>query len=137
MTFGPSTAKWRCLRKKLETSLESSAKLPEACAGVHDCVLDCKIHEEELDAKEAEDAGNKAETTEPEIHVMLGSPLGWGCLPTVETSDALPGTSPTGDAILRKIARHGFRRPTHELKRRRVELHEVGPMRICFKHLSC
>jgi hypothetical protein len=32
MAFGVLTAKWRCLREKVETSLENSAKLIEACA---------------------------------------------------------------------------------------------------------
>jgi hypothetical protein len=99
---------------------------------MHNYVLDCKIRKEE--AEDMEEAGTETERTEterteaPEIHVMPGSPLGWGYLPTVHTFDTLPGTSLTRDAVLRKIARHGFRRPTHNLERRRLELHEVGLM---------
>ena len=61
-----------------------------------------------------------------EIHVMQGSPLGWGYLPTVDVFNSLPGSSQTREAILRKIYRHGFRHPAHNLERRRLELHEVG-----------
>jgi hypothetical protein len=43
MSFGLSTTKWQCLQKKLESSLESSANILEACARMHNYVLDCKI----------------------------------------------------------------------------------------------
>jgi hypothetical protein len=68
MSFGLLTTKWRCLRKKLEISLENSAKIIEACARMHNYVLDCKT--EAGDFQEAMD--------EPEIHLLPGSPLGWG-----------------------------------------------------------
>jgi hypothetical protein len=47
MSFGPlTTNKWQCLRRKLKSSLENSAKLLEACARLHNYILDCKIQKE-------------------------------------------------------------------------------------------
>ena len=124
MTFGLLTTKWRILRKKLENTLENSAKLLEACARMHNYVLNCQIRDEE----ETEEAATEDDRTEPEIHVMHDSPLGWGYLPTVADLETVLGTSATRDAVLRKIARHGFRRPTHNLERRRLELQDIGLM---------
>jgi hypothetical protein len=122
MSFGLSTTKWRCLRKKLESSLENSANILEACARLHNYVLDCKIQKEEVAMDETDEA-------ELEIHVIPGFPLGWGYLPTVSHFNSLPGSSQTRETILRKIARHGFRHPAHNLERRiRQELHEIGLM---------
>jgi hypothetical protein len=124
MSFGLLTAKWRCLRKKLENTLENTATIPEACARMHNCVLDCKIAREE----EEEDVEGGEDDSQHEVHAMPGSPLGWGCLPTADTFVSPPGSSLTREAVLRKIRRHGFRRPTHDLERRRLELDEIGLM---------
>lgn len=124
MSFGLLTTKWRCLRKKLENTLENTAIILEACARMHNYVLDCKIAREE----EEEDVEGGEDDSQHEIHVMPGSPLGWGYLPTVDTFISLPGSSLTREAVLRKIRRHGFRRPTHNLERRRLELDEIGLM---------
>jgi hypothetical protein len=52
----------------------------------------------------------------------------WGHLSTAaDTLNSLPGTSLTREAVLRKMRRHGFRRPTaHDIERRRLELQEAG-----------
>jgi hypothetical protein len=47
---------------------------------------------------------NEMDEDKLEIHVMLGSPLGWGYLPTVSHFNSLPVSSQTREAILRKIA---------------------------------
>jgi hypothetical protein len=86
---------------------------------MHNYVLDCQIQ------KEPDEETGSANS---EIHVMAGSPLGWGYLPTIDNFNSLPGTSLTREAILQKIARHGFRHPTHNLKRRNLELHKIGLM---------
>jgi hypothetical protein len=70
-------------------------------------VLVCKMQ-----AKDSQDAMDK-----PEIHFLSNSPLRWGYLPTVDDFNSLPGTILTRDAILCKIAWHGFRHPAHNLKR--------------------
>jgi hypothetical protein len=93
----------------------------EACAWLHNYVVDCKIQKEEA-------AMDKTDEGKLEIHVMPGSSLGWEYLPTVSHFNSLPGSSQTREAILRKIAQHGFRRPAHNLERRRQELHEIGLM---------
>jgi hypothetical protein len=81
------------------------------------------VEEQDMDENEAEEQQDLME-----IHVMPGSPLGWGYLPNVHTFESLPGTSLTKEAVLRKIARHGFRRPAHNVERRRLELDEIGLM---------
>jgi hypothetical protein len=83
--------------------------------------LDCQIQKETVVAENALD--EETNSANSEIHVMAGSPLGWGYLPTIDNFNLLPGTSlVTREAILQKIARHGFRRPTHNLERRNLEL---------------
>jgi hypothetical protein len=113
------------LKKQLEMSLENSAKIMEACAGMHNYVCDCQIQKEPVVAENALDETDLADS---EIHMMAGSPLGWGYLPIIDDFNSLPGTSLTREAILRKIARHGFRRLMHNLKRRKLKLHEIGLM---------
>jgi hypothetical protein len=48
--------KWRILRRKLETSLENSARIIEVCARMHNFLLNCK--EEEAEDEDCPD--NKA-----------------------------------------------------------------------------
>jgi hypothetical protein len=67
MSFRLLTTKWRCLRKKLKSSLENSAKMLEACAQLHNYVLDCNIQKEETAMDETDEA-------KLEIHVTPGSP---------------------------------------------------------------
>jgi hypothetical protein len=128
MAFGLLTTKWQCLRKKLETSLHNSAKSIEACAQMHNYVLDCQIQKETVVAENA--LVEETNSANSEIHVMAaGSPLGLGYLPTIDNFNLLPGTSlVTREAILQKIARHGFRRPTHNLERRNLELSRSSRM---------
>jgi hypothetical protein len=119
MAFGLLTTKWRILRRNLETSLKNSAKIVEACARLHNYVLNCKDENED---------GQDSQDDEPEIHAMPGSPLGWGYLPTIGDFNSLPGISHTRDAVVRKIAREGLRRPAHNLERRALELDDLGLM---------
>jgi hypothetical protein len=122
MSFGLLTTKWRILRRKLETSLVNSSKILECCARLHNYVLNCKDDiDDDLEVSE-----NEEEL--PTIHRLVGSPLGWGYLPTVEDFRKLPGTSLTRDAVLRKIEREGLRRPAHNLQRRALELEDLGLM---------
>jgi hypothetical protein len=53
------TTKWRILWKKLQTFLKNSARIIEACARMHNYLLNCKEGEDEDSPKD-----------EPEIHVM-------------------------------------------------------------------
>jgi hypothetical protein len=101
MSFGLMTTKWRILRRKLESTLVWSSKIIEACARLHNYVLNCKDDIDDLE----KDNDNEVE---PAIHEMIGSPLGWGYLPTVQDFRTLPGTSQTRDTVLRKIARKGL-----------------------------
>jgi hypothetical protein len=88
-------------------------------------VLECNFL---LNCKEEEAEDEDCPDDKPEIHVMVGSPLGWGYLPTIEDFNSLPGTLHTRDTVLRKITREGLRRPAHNLERRRLELHDLGLM---------
>jgi hypothetical protein len=122
MSFGMLTTKWRILRRKLETSLVTSSKILECCARLHNYVLNCK------DDIDDEFSVGEDEADGPTIHRLVGSPLGWGYLPTVEDFRTLPGTSLTRDTVLRKIIREGLRRPAHNLQRRALELEDLGLM---------
>jgi hypothetical protein len=62
------------------------------------------------------------------IQVPTGSPLCWGYCPTTERLDHICGTSQVRDIIVRQVARHGLRQPSHNLEWHRVELHEIGLM---------
>jgi hypothetical protein len=87
MSFGLLTTKWCILRRKLEMSLENSARIIEACARMHNYVLNwCKGEDEDEDSPPED---------KPDIHVMAGSPLGWDYLPTIDDFNSLPGTSCT------------------------------------------
>jgi len=82
--------------------LKNSARIIEACARLHNYVLDCKV-------KDDDDGPDESNADLPEIHAMAGSPLGWCYIPTVEEFVSMPGISHTRDAVLRKITREGFR----------------------------
>jgi hypothetical protein len=116
--FGLLTTKWRILRRPLECSLQTNARILAICARLHNYVID--QNEETFSDEDLELDG-------PNIQPMPESPLGWGYLPTVEELQAYPGTSQTRDAIMRHIRRHGFSRPQRNLAQRE-ELHEMGLM---------
>ena len=65
-----------------------------------------------------------------EIIPLHASPLGWGCLPTVETlvPPSVPGSSQIHDAIVSMVSQNGFGRPAHNIVRHREELHEINLM---------
>jgi hypothetical protein len=119
MAFGLLTNKWRILRKHLETKLKNSSRVLEACARLHNFVIDQDSDDDfVIDEDEWDDL---------EIETMEGSPLGWGYLPTVEPLHTIPGTSMVRDAIVRHVSRNGYRRPAHNVERRELELHELEP----------
>ena len=121
MAFGRLTTKWRILRRKLETSLKVSSKILSACAILHNFVINRQLGKEEFVRHVTKDCNL-------EIIAMQDSPLGWGYLPTVEELVPIPGTSQTRDIVLRKVTREGLRRPTHNVERRRLDLHDIGLM---------
>jgi hypothetical protein len=116
MAFGLLTNKWRVLRKHLETNLENSSRVLEACARLHNFVID---------QDEDDDFGNDPKSVD--VIAMDDSPLAWGYLPTVEPLETIPGTSTVRDAILAHVTRNGYRRPAENVERRELELHELDP----------
>ena len=56
---------------------------------------------------------------------MPGSPLNWGFLSLVEPLVPIPGSSRTREVILQHVAESGYRRPSHNVERRRAELYEM------------
>lgn len=119
MAFGLFTNKWRVCRKPLETNLVNASRVLEACARLHNFVID---HDFDNQSDNEED-----DDVDLQIVAMEGSPLGWGYLPTVEAFQPIPGTSTIRDAILRHVSRNGYRRPPENIQRRELELHELEP----------
>jgi hypothetical protein len=118
MAFGLLTTKWHILRRKLERSLTNSSRILEACARMHNYVLNCNDQEDNPDSPQ----------DEPEIHALAGSPLGWGYLPTVQDFSSLAGISHTHNTVVRKITREGLRCPAHNVERRTLKLDDLGLM---------
>jgi hypothetical protein len=117
IAFGLLTTKWRILRRPLECSLQTNARILAICARLHNYVINQK--EETFSRDDLVLDG-------PNIWSMPECPLGWGYLPTVEELQAYPGTSQTRDAIMHHIRRHGFSRPQRNLAQR--GLHVIGLM---------
>lgn len=118
MAFGLLTNKWRTLRRHLETNLLNTSRVLEACARLHNFVIDHDSDDHFNDEEDDDDF---------QIVAMEGSPLGWGYLPTVEPLQAILGTSQIRDTILRHVSRNGYRRPAENIERRELELHELEP----------
>ena len=119
MAFGLLQTKWCVLKKNLSTSLETSARILDSCARLHNYVINEKIIDNEI----MDD--NQILT---EIIPVSLSPLGWGYLPTVEPLCILPGSSVMRDVILTRLQTLGVQRPPVNIERRRKELHEINLM---------
>ena len=119
MAFGLLQTKWCVLKKNLSTSLETSARILDSCARLHNYVINEKIIDNEI----MDD--NQILT---EIIPVSFSPLGWGYLPTVEPLCILPGSSVMRDVILTRLQTLGVQRPPVNIERRRKELHEINLM---------
>jgi hypothetical protein len=124
MAFGLLTNKWRILRRPMQNGLRMNAKVLQACARLHNFVIDNNNTQYEDPDEEFESAMS--------IQPMENSPLGWGYLPTVRPLETMEGSSRTRQTILDHIKCLGLRRPPANLERRRqcreIELHEVGLM---------
>jgi hypothetical protein len=118
MAFGLFTNKFQILRKAFTTKMAITARTLQACARLHNFVIDQDRDEEDLETDALED----------EIVPLAESPLQWGYLPTVEKLDPPGGTSQTREAILGKLTREGLRRPAANVERRRKELQDMGLM---------
>ena len=118
MAFGLMTNKWQILQKEMITTLSTSAKVLEACARLHNFVIDMDRDDDLMDDNEIDS----------EIVPMAESPLLWGYLPVVEKLNPIPGTSQIREIVLNHIRKHGFRRPPANVERKRKELHKIGLM---------
>ena len=119
MAFGLLTNKWRILRTHIETKKFNTSRVLEACARLHNFVID-HDSDDHFDDEEDED-------DDFQIATMEGSPLGWGYLPTVQPLQTILGTSTMRDSILRHVSWNGYRRPAENVERRELELHELEP----------
>jgi hypothetical protein len=124
MAFGLLTNKWRVLRRPMQNGLRMNAKVLEACARLHNFVIENNNTPYEDRNEEFESAMS--------IEPMDNSPLGWGYLPTVRPLEHMQGNSQTRQVILDHIKSLGLRRPQANIERRRksrdLELHEIGLM---------
>jgi hypothetical protein len=122
MAFGLLTTKWGILWRKLECSLKTNIDIIQACAILHNYIIDNDYYDD-FDEEDLALGG-------PHIVLMAGSPLGWGYLPNIEQFQANPGSSYTRDAIIRHIERRGHCRPPHIIQRQQVEqeVYEINLM---------
>ena len=117
-----------CL-KKLLTSLETSARILDSCARLHNYVINEKIIDNEM-------MDDNQILTEiiiynqilSEIIPVSFSPLVWGYLPTVKPFCILPGSSMIRDVILTRLRTLGLQQPPVNIEWRRKELHEINLM---------
>ena len=121
MAFGLLCTKWEVLQKNLKCSLAKNSKMVEACARLHNFVI------EEDRADDFDEESYNADNFENVLKIkkLPESPLNWGYLPTVEPLESIPGTSRTREVILQHVAENGYRRPSHNVERRRQELYEM------------
>jgi DDE superfamily endonuclease len=113
MSFGLLTNKWQVLQSTMVTSLSCSSEIIMATSRLHNYVIT-----EDLETN-----------SDPElIQIATGSALSWGYCPTTERLDPICGTSQVHDIIVRQVAHHGLRQPSHNPEQCRVELHEIGLM---------
>ena len=113
MAFGLLTNKWQVLQSTMVTSLSCSSEIIMATSRLHNYIIT-----EDLETN-----------SDPElIQIATGSPLSWGYYPTTERLDPICGTSQVCAIIVRQVAQHGVRQPSHNLGQCRVELHEIGLM---------
>ena len=111
MSFGLLTNKWQVLQSPMVTSISCSSEIIMATSRLHNFVI---LEDTDIDVDS--------------IHIAPGSPLNWGYYPTTERLDPITGTSQVQDIIMRQVVRHGLRQPSHNIERRRAELHEIGLM---------
>jgi hypothetical protein len=83
------------------------------------------LHNFVIDQDEDDDFCNDPKSVD--VIAMDESPLAWGCLPTVEPLETIPGTSTIHDSILRHVKKNGYHRPAENVERRELELHELDP----------
>jgi hypothetical protein len=121
MAFGLLCTKWEILQKNLKCSLVKNSKIVEACARLHNFVIN-----NDSDDNFDEDCYNGDQLEDVlKITPMPGSPLNWGFLPSVKPLVPIPGSSRTRKVILQHVAESGYRRPSHNVERRRAELYEM------------
>ena len=121
MAFGLLCTKWEILQKNLKCSLVKNSKIVEACARLHNFVIN-----NDSDDNFDEDCYNGDQLEDVlKITPMPGSPLNWGFLSLVEPLVPIPGSSRTREVILQHVAESGYRRPSHNVERRRAELYEM------------
>ena len=119
MAFGLMTNKWQILQKEMITTLSTSAKVLEACARLHNFVINMDRDNNLMDDNEIDS----------DIVPMAESPLLWGYLPVVEKLNPIPGTSQIWEIVLNHdIRKHGFQWPPANIERKRKELHKIGLM---------
>ena len=128
MTFGLLQTKWAVLKRNLTTGLETTAKVLEVCARLHNYVIDENKVDKDISGLPGSDEADDIQEILAEITPVYNSPLGWGYLPTVEKLDVMPGTSVIRDVILERIANMGLQRPPGNIERKRLELHELNLM---------
>ena len=128
MAFGLLQTKWAVLKRNLTTGLETTAKVLEVCARLHNYVIDENKVDKDISGSPGSDEADDIQEILAEITPVYNSPLGWGYLPTVEKLDVMPGTSVIRDVILERIANMGLQRPPANIERKRLELHKLNFM---------
>jgi hypothetical protein len=89
MAFGLLQTKWAVLKRNLTTGLETTAKVLEVCARLHNYVIDENKVVKDISGLSGSDEADDIQEILAEITPVYNSPLGWGYLPTVEKLDVI------------------------------------------------
>ena len=114
MAFG---RKFRVLKRNLECSYRTNARILMACAVLHNFIIenDCVSNDKEV-----------FDNDDNNIVQMDGAPMGMSYLPTIPDSDfdfrSIQGISLTRMTKVNAIAHQGFERPIHNIHRNMVQL---------------
>ena len=114
MAFGRLSSKWSILQRKLRQGLPNASKILNCCAILHNYVIDedCSKIEDMTEIPEEEHC----------ISPRPNAPFNMSYLPVVPDLYEASGSSPLKIALLDKITKNEYRRPLHNIVRKKQDL---------------
>ena len=120
IAFGLMVSKFRILKKKLEGSIKTNAKVIMCCARLHNYIIDRKFESKNNDVNDTEQNGENVDPNRLGYTSLNNSPLDMVYCPTIPDEDIfeeIQGESNTRDAIVHLIHERKERRPAHNIIR--------------------